>query len=692
MNKSLTVLAGAAVLLVGLPAGMLPQAKAASGTFADVPADHWAYEAVDTLQKAGIVIGYPDGSYGGRRAMTRYEFAEAIARLLPLLNTDTSNFATKDELAAAQADLQNKLDANTAAIDALQQLVNGFEPELTALGVDVAAIKARLDSLEARVAAIEAEQARVHITGDVNIIGRANMISKNDFAIDQNGSAIERDSDTNAAFPGEANNRLFQADDVYNDFLLGIRGKLDEQSTANVLIDFGNYLDNVGNVVAPGSVPGNAFTSFGTRPLITPGLATPGNQQTTIWEAYLATPTGYGPLGQGTLEAGRLPIQWTKYTLKAVDSDVYTDLYQTKSGNIPVDGAKLDGKTGSVGWDAWAGKFSAIPFAQPFLGTSTYGIDYGPNNEIVRPHFGLEVSGQQELESGLNPADHAEAVDQGAGFRANWGKAGIDIAQYALNIALQDPDTDTHAKPYNRVTVAGADYDGPIPFINSHTLGLEISETGSFLADGSGFDNVNHGWRDIQSEEQLKFNLGSVGLEGGYRYIGPNFMTPGYWGAIGSWINPNNVEGPVASLTWGKGTGFTVNADYEDYQAAYGATKDNEPLDNPLQQGDRVQRYQVGVGKQISQRDNLSVSYEDDLFDLKDRGDSDVNSGHPDQNFLTFGLDHRINRNAQFKLIYQVFDYNDDGTGFIEGDGFESNDVGGRSQGETAEGQFSLHF
>jgi hypothetical protein len=72
MKKHLTLVAGAGMLLLGVPAVTMAQAGAAtSGPFADVPADHWAYQAVDTLQKAGIVIGYPDGTYGGKRAMTR---------------------------------------------------------------------------------------------------------------------------------------------------------------------------------------------------------------------------------------------------------------------------------------------------------------------------------------------------------------------------------------------------------------------------------------------------------------------------------------------------------------------------------------------------------------------------------------------------------------------------------------------
>jgi hypothetical protein len=48
----------------------------------DVPFDHWAYDAVETLVDAGIIRGYPDGAFKGDRAMTRYEFAVATAAAL----------------------------------------------------------------------------------------------------------------------------------------------------------------------------------------------------------------------------------------------------------------------------------------------------------------------------------------------------------------------------------------------------------------------------------------------------------------------------------------------------------------------------------------------------------------------------------------------------------------------------------
>ena len=46
--------------------------------FPDVPENHWAYEAVASMAKSGLVEGYPDGEFKGDRTMTRYEFAQII--------------------------------------------------------------------------------------------------------------------------------------------------------------------------------------------------------------------------------------------------------------------------------------------------------------------------------------------------------------------------------------------------------------------------------------------------------------------------------------------------------------------------------------------------------------------------------------------------------------------------------------
>lgn len=77
--------------------------------FPDVATNHWAYEAVSDLSRRGLVEGYPDGTFGGDRLLTRYEFAEIVYRAL-----------------------QNGVQVN-------EQLVTEFSPEMALFRVDTVA-------------------------------------------------------------------------------------------------------------------------------------------------------------------------------------------------------------------------------------------------------------------------------------------------------------------------------------------------------------------------------------------------------------------------------------------------------------------------------------------------------------------------------------------------------------------------
>ena len=69
-------------ILTGLMVGATASAYAASSAevlYSDVPADHWAVQAVTQLNKEGIVTGYGDGTFRGDRAVTRYEMAQMVA-------------------------------------------------------------------------------------------------------------------------------------------------------------------------------------------------------------------------------------------------------------------------------------------------------------------------------------------------------------------------------------------------------------------------------------------------------------------------------------------------------------------------------------------------------------------------------------------------------------------------------------
>jgi hypothetical protein len=69
----------ATVAVVALPWATSARAQS---PFADVPAGHPAEAAVNELAKQGLINGYADGSYGGNRAMTRYEVAIVLQRIL----------------------------------------------------------------------------------------------------------------------------------------------------------------------------------------------------------------------------------------------------------------------------------------------------------------------------------------------------------------------------------------------------------------------------------------------------------------------------------------------------------------------------------------------------------------------------------------------------------------------------------
>lgn len=106
MKKTLLL---AAVMALGVNAGVY-----AANPFSDVPAGHWAYDAVNKLAAEGVIEGYPGGTYGGDRLMTRYEVAQITAKAMAKgANADrlAAEFAGElDSLGVCVANLEKKSD------------------------------------------------------------------------------------------------------------------------------------------------------------------------------------------------------------------------------------------------------------------------------------------------------------------------------------------------------------------------------------------------------------------------------------------------------------------------------------------------------------------------------------------------------------------------------------------------------
>src|ERR1700722_3888908 len=72
---------------------MMIAPAASAPMFPDLPQEHWAKDAVAALAAKGLVEGYPDGTFKGDRAATRYEVAMVVARLLAKIEQEEATFA-----------------------------------------------------------------------------------------------------------------------------------------------------------------------------------------------------------------------------------------------------------------------------------------------------------------------------------------------------------------------------------------------------------------------------------------------------------------------------------------------------------------------------------------------------------------------------------------------------------------------
>jgi Carbohydrate-selective porin, OprB family/S-layer homology domain len=114
----------------GRSTGTMPQVTSVS-QLSDVQPTDWAFQALQSLvEKYGCIAGYPDSTFRGNRAATRYELAAALNACLDVIS---DRFATKEDLAA------------------LRKLQEEFAAEL-------ATLRGRVDNLEARTAQLEAVQ------------------------------------------------------------------------------------------------------------------------------------------------------------------------------------------------------------------------------------------------------------------------------------------------------------------------------------------------------------------------------------------------------------------------------------------------------------------------------------------------------------------------------------------------------
>jgi tetrahydromethanopterin S-methyltransferase subunit G len=697
MNKA-SLLASAALASLAFAAAP----AFAQGPFADVPSDHWAYAAVDKLQKKGIVIGYPDQTYGGKRQMTRYEFAIAIARLLDLieemkggtaattppdlsiyaLKTDLNNYATKADLEALAAKM------NQGDIATLKKLLDEFKAELVAFNVDLDAIKKRLDDLEKRVKAIEDEHARFKISGAVSLYGRANSRSESDtnpsFVV---GGKTQSVRDANGFEVTGGPNRgedLFDDARVFHDVDVNLDARLGGGLTAHTTLNFGNYLPFLNSI---GSFTGFRSDRNSVAPDPYSGTRTQlvnQAQQFTVYQAYVDT--GIESARKTGFQVGRLPLQLTPYTLKLMDVDFYFNNEKTDSGNIPVDGVKAQFTSSWLGITAFAAKTDPILFLSNvggnIPGQGGYGLfagagrtGYGSLNGLrgqvrsaLAPDGTSFITGNRPVFSGVSrESNGAMSVEQLAGARAEirLSKIGTIGGTYMLTTGSSAVNP-VSADFFNRVEVLGVD-------VTTNLFGIGIN--GSWTQSNSTAEDITNSSTlesRVDDDDQTAYDinaglkLGSLYLMGGYRQVGAFFGAPGYWTRISSFVNPTDIKGFYGEAKFGiKRFDLGISGQF------YEGTGDAVNLGG-LTEDDKINNIRGYVNLGLGAKSSIDASLEMTEWEVLE-GFSSVTSNRvkPREMWYSFGYGYTFNPNASLRLGYQFIEYDDKNSGFdsINGDG-----------------------
>ena len=162
----------------------------AANPFSDVTPDSWAYQAVSQLANAGIVNGYPDGTFKGQNNITRYEMAQMVAKAM----------ANQDRANAEQQAMINRL-------------ADEFSNELNNLGVRVARLEDRVGNVkvtgDARLRYQDAEHAKSKFDARARLQFNAKVNDRTDAVVRVASKNFELGDATNGSNVGVSVDRAY---------------------------------------------------------------------------------------------------------------------------------------------------------------------------------------------------------------------------------------------------------------------------------------------------------------------------------------------------------------------------------------------------------------------------------------------------------------------------------------------------
>jgi opacity protein-like surface antigen len=585
-------------------AGLSLMANFALAQMDDVPPGHWAYQAIEELVRAGIIEGYPDGTFRPNRTLTRAEFAQAIARAYRNIDERIRALSTRieqiaptrpeptqpanvEELRRQMQELQqavNELKQLQSAVQTLQRLGQTFQQELANLGVDVDTLKKDFAALQSRVEALEKKKERVSISGDVTFGGYATHSIDGFQALTWNGDTLA------------PSGKFLQSIDVVHELGLTFSGQINEEVFGSATFILGNYLPYARNAGAP-------------------------QTDTVIWEAYVKAPIDvFGTRVDVTV--GRFPVALTPFTLYRPTYDYYLNFPRYNDHQYRVDGGKLGFDFGTVRLNLWAAKTNIY---NSTLGTAPR-IGFG-NHKIATP-VGAEQFAGARVEFDALRGEETSLTIGATYFAAGTG-------------AVNFPGTTTGI---NRIDVFGGDIRAKFAGFN---IGVEYAQSNGVFDSSNRVDKENWALNASVSYD-LSENLS---LKAGYLEVRPRFVAPGYWGRVGHFVNPSDLRGPYASVQYkvSDDLNIKVNGMFLEgtgrLPAAAGGYQTNDDLVHVV----------AGVDYKLTDRWNLSFNYEGAFWRPRSAtfGSPTTN---PIWNYFTLGVGYNLGENTSLNVLYQIID------------------------------------
>jgi len=650
------------------------QAQNAPDMFKDVPSDHWAYAAVENLRSKGIVIGYPDGYFRGKRTLTRYEFAVALDRALKNLEAMINAIPKPRDVTVTPAQPGQKGEKGDQGVPGppgvapeelaqLRRLAQEFRDELAALGNNMRAVQSRLDQLARELAELKARIDRMPV-----ISGNAFLGFRGDIF---NGDYVDHD--------GRVNPLGTEQQAVVNLFRLGVDANVTGGAQVSAGITSGNYKNYIGGNLGQISPRPQGINITPVTGHFSNSLTSRVNGDTYLDTLEIRAP--FNGIGRDSnLTVGRFAQRLGRLTLWRPDVDTYFNVPWLDDGNYRIDGARLRTNFGSLGVEAFGGQFKSVTGANgmawnsPLAGTAT---DPGGTRIF---EFNAKPINQPTL--GQMTVDEIVGVSAGLGF--NLLKGG--------HVRLTALETEgTGGSGFTGVEVLGADLDLRLSdrFNFTGDWGKTITHTGRTKTVWPHFNNAFNA--------ALGFGVGALNITAGYRYVDPHFYSPGYWGRIGNWLNPTNIQGPTGRVAWNMGN-LALNFGGDFFQAA----RDRGDRGG-LNADDKIVRALAGVRWNLSKSFQVNADWEGVYWTIEGAHSVTPAGGvpslttpatvggskfivHPTEHYITLGTGYNLTANTMIRLNYQIGAF--DGHNLLAG----APGVGPRYTYNVVTGQVAVRF